>query len=265
MESAVKGSKLSLIDVKYISAALPGWGKKIAVQSRMLTKILRKRVFFPIAFPPYLTIANLSKVYYDKCVILFQNNSVYIITQDPTRSKIPPERSDFMVIVYTSNTGHTKEYAQMLAKAEKLHLYELDEATAKLSKDTQVFYFGPLMAGRITGLNTAVKQFCVVAACGVGMSPPGQGILDTISRANVIPNAPIFYLQGGWNPKQVSWVKRQAVNMVTKSFREQLERKGKQRTAEEQANLDMLLRGGSFVAFQNLTTIRNWLKKQPKQ
>ena len=29
-----------------------------------------------------------------------------------------------------------------------------------------------------------------------------------------------------------------------------------------QAGLDMLKKGGSFVAFENLTTIRNWIKEQ---
>ena len=163
-----------------------------------------------------------------------------------------------MVIVYQSNTGFTKQYAEMLAKAEKLKLYELDEA--ELSNDTEVFYMGPLMAGHITGIEKAVKQFRVVGACGVGMSPPGRDILNTLSKANAIPNAPIFYLQGGWAPKQVGWVKRQAVNMVTRSIRQSLEAKTN-RTQFEQANLDMLRKGGSMVAYENLSTIRNWMKE----
>ena len=163
-----------------------------------------------------------------------------------------------MVIVYQSNTGFTKQYAEMLAKAEKLKLYELDEA--ELSNDTEVFYMGPLMAGHITGIEKALKQFSVVGVCGVGMSPPGRDILNTLSKANAVPNAPIFYLQGGWAPKKVGWVKRQAVNMVTRSFRQSLEAKQK-RTAYEQANLDMLKKGGSMVAYENLGTIRNWMKE----
>ena len=161
-----------------------------------------------------------------------------------------------MVIVYQSNTGFTKQYAEMLAKAEKLKVYPLEEA--QLPQDTEVFYMGPLMAGHITGVEKALKQFSVVGACGVGMSPPGRDILNTISKANSVPNAPIFYLQGGWAPKQVSWVKRQAVNMVTKSLRAQLQAKDK-RTRYEQENLDMLLKGGSFVAYENLGTIRTWM------
>ena len=166
-----------------------------------------------------------------------------------------------MVIVYQSNTGFTKQYAEMLAKAEKLKVYPMDEA--QLPSGTEVFYMAPLMAGHITGVEKALKQFTVVGVCGVGMSPPGRDILHTLSRANSVPNAPIFYLQGGWAPKQVGWAKRQAVNMVTKSLREQLLAK-KDRTRVEQANLDMLKKGGSMVAYENLGTIRNWIKEQKK-
>jgi len=161
-----------------------------------------------------------------------------------------------MVIVYQSNTGFTKQYAEMLARAEKLKVYPMEEA--QLPQDTEVFYMGPLMAGRVTGADKAIKQFTVIGVCGVGMSPPGRDILNTLSKANVIPNAPIFYLQGGWAPEKVGWFKRRAVNMVTKSLREKLLAK-KDRTRTEQANLDMLLKGGSFVAYENLSTIRNWM------
>ena len=105
-----------------------------------------------------------------------------------------------MVIVYQSNTGFTQQYAEMLAKAEKLKLYSLDEA--QLSADTEVFYMGPLMAGRITGADKAAKQFRVLGVCGVGMSPPGKDILHTLSKANATITVPMFYLQGGWAPKK---------------------------------------------------------------
>jgi hypothetical protein len=48
--------------------------------------------------------------------------------------------------------------------------------------------------------------------------------------------------------------------MVTRSFRQALEAKSN-RTAFEQANLDMLRKGGSMVAYENLGTIRNWMKE----
>lgn len=165
-----------------------------------------------------------------------------------------------MVIVYKSNTGFTQEYAEMLAKAEKLKMYSLSEAADKLEQGAGIFYMGPLMAGHISGIDQAVKRYAVKGVCGVGMSPATRQTLETIAKANYVPDAPIFYLQGGWAPQKVGWLKRRMVGMSTKSIRESLRDKGSRRTAEEQAYYDMLVKGGSFVAFEKLDTIRDWMK-----
>ena len=44
-----------------------------------------------------------------------------------------------MVIVYQSHTGFTKEYAQMLGKAEKMKTYTLAEAERQLLSDARCF------------------------------------------------------------------------------------------------------------------------------
>lgn len=164
-----------------------------------------------------------------------------------------------MVIVYRSNTGFTKEYAEMLGKAEKMKVYSIAEAEGRVSEP--VFYMGPLMAGHISGVDQAVKKFTVKGVCGVGMSPASPQVLETLSKANYVPGAPIFYLQGGWAPKKVSWIKRRMVGMATKSMREALQSKGSRRTPEENKQLDFLIHGGSFVAFEHLETIRAWMKE----
>lgn len=167
-----------------------------------------------------------------------------------------------MVIVYRSNTGFTREYAEMLAKAEKMKLFEAAEAEGKLAAGTEVLYMGPLMAGHIVGIDQAVKRYTVKAVCPVGMTPPDSPALASLSRANYLPGTPVFYLQGGYAPKKLSWLKRRMVNVATKSMRERLQDKGSRRTPQEQAQLDMLLKGGSFVAYQNLGAVREWLKGQ---
>lgn len=164
-----------------------------------------------------------------------------------------------MVIVYRSNTGFTKEYAEMLEKAEKLKVYSLAQAGGEVPADSEIFFMGPLMAGHIAGVDQAVKRYHVSGVCGVGMSPPGQQVMDTMTKANYVADAPIFYLQGGWAPKKVGWVKRRMVNMVTRSMRQAIREKGR-RTPQEQQQLDFLEKGGSFVAFENLEPIRAWMK-----
>lgn len=167
-----------------------------------------------------------------------------------------------MVIVYRSNTGFTREYAEMLGRAEKIRVYSAAEAQGKVGLGEAVFFMGPLMAGHITGIDKAVKQYAVKGVCGVGMSPASQQVLETLAKANYVSGAPIFYLQGGWDPKKVSWLKRRMVGMATKSMREALQSKGSSRTPEENQQLDFLIHGGSFVSFENLKGIRAWIKEQ---
>ncbi len=164
-----------------------------------------------------------------------------------------------MVIVYRSDTGFTRQYAEMLGKAEKMKVLSLEEAGAALEPGAEVLYMGPLMAGHIKGVDAAVKRYAVQAVCAVGMSPPGAVSEQALHKANYVPGAPVFYLQGGWAPREKSWLTRRMVNMVTRSMRQALRDKGSRRTAEEQKLLDMFVKGGSFVAFQNLTQVRAWL------
>lgn len=164
-----------------------------------------------------------------------------------------------MTIVYNSKTGHTAQYAQMLAKAVLCKAYSLQEAMTALPEQEPVLFMGWLMAGHISGIDQAVRRWNVRCAVGVGMSPDGKENLATMAKANFVPNAPLFYLPGGWAPKKVSWFQRRAVGMVTRGTRKRLLAK-KNRTAQEEAYLSMLLRGGSFVEYQNLKPVQEWLE-----
>lgn len=164
-----------------------------------------------------------------------------------------------MTIVYSSKTGHTRQYAQMLAKATQYKALSLEEALSALPEKEPVLYMGWVMAGHISGIDKAVRRWDVRCVAAVGMSPAGKEVLATLSKANYIPNAPVFYLQGGWAPKKVGWFQRRAVNAVTRGIRKSLQAKSK-RSEQEQAYLDMLLRGGSFVEYQNLKPIQQWLQ-----
>ncbi len=168
-----------------------------------------------------------------------------------------------MTIVYKSNTGFTQEYAQLLGRAAGLEAVPLEQAD-RLPEGSEVLYMGPLMAGHITGVERAVRRFAVQAACAVGMSPPEETMLSGLSRSNYVPDGPIFYLQGGWAPKKAGWLRRRMVAMATKSLREKLQNKPA-RTPEEQANLDMLVKGGSFVSPQNLGPVRAWLEERKSE
>lgn len=107
-----------------------------------------------------------------------------------------------MVIVYQSHTGFTKEYAQMLGKAEKMKTYTLAEAERQLLSDAQVFYMGPLTAGHIGGLDRSMKRWKIQGVCGVGMSQPGEGTMASLRRSNYVGDAPCSTFRAAGLPKR---------------------------------------------------------------
>ena len=94
------------------------------------------------------------------------------------------------------------------------------------------------------------------------MSPPSPELTEKLRQDNQLGDLPVFYLQGGWAPDRVNPMTRAMVHLVTRSTRRALQAKGTDRTPQEDAMLDMLLHGGSFVSPDNLPPLQNWLSKQ---
>ena len=72
-------------------------------------------------------------------------------------------------IVYTSNTGTTKEYAKLLSDKLSLPYYSLDEIEYKVKPGSKIIYLGWIMASRVKGYKKVVKDYDVRAVCAVGM------------------------------------------------------------------------------------------------
>lgn len=162
-----------------------------------------------------------------------------------------------MTIVYTSQTGHTKQYAELLAQATGLPVLSLQRARTELPAKAPILFLGWLMAGRINGLARARKLWDVRCAAGVGMAPASDEVLAALQTGNALAGVPTFYLPGGWAPKQVNPIQRWAVNMVTRSKRNMLQAEA-QHSPQAQAYLTMLTRGGSFVDARHLVPMVRW-------
>ena len=72
-------------------------------------------------------------------------------------------------IVYQSHTGHSKQYAELLGKKINLPVYSLKEAKSKLKANSEIIFFGWLMAGNASGYDKAHKRYNVRGLCAVGM------------------------------------------------------------------------------------------------
>ncbi len=158
-------------------------------------------------------------------------------------------------IVYTSNTGFTFRYAEMLSAKTGLPFYELRESKSKLPKGANVIYMGWLMAGSVTGYKPAAKRFNVRAVCGVCLGDTGSQT-DTVIKLNKIPDGvAVFTVQGGYNSQKVKGVYKFMMNALAKAL------SGKpNRTADENAMLELILNGGDFVREENLAQFLAWFE-----
>lgn len=101
-------------------------------------------------------------------------------------------------IVYTSNTGYTRQYAQMLGEKTGLPIYALEEAACRLPGGSPILYLGWVRASRVKGFSRASKLFSVCAVGAVGLCPAGTQT-DVVRQASSIPESvPLFTLQGGF-------------------------------------------------------------------
>ena len=163
-------------------------------------------------------------------------------------------------IVYTSNTGHTEQYAALLGSKTGLPVYPLDEAMQKLPPEEPVIYLVWLMAGKVQGYKKAAGRWPVEAVCGVGMGATGSQMQD-LRKANALPDSmPVFTLQGGFDITRLRGVYKLMMTVMLKTAGKGLAAK-EDRSPDEDDMLDLLLHGGSRVSEDNLAAVLDWYQK----
>lgn len=159
-------------------------------------------------------------------------------------------------IVYTSNTGHTREYALMLGEKTALPVYPLDEAMSKLSDAGNVIYLGWLHASHVKDFARASKHFSISAVCGVGLCDTGT-LIPEVRKATSIPEEiPLFTLQGGFDRSKLKGINKLMITMLTKGLASQ-----KQRTEQDDRMLQLLSKDANYVSEENLKDVLDWYRK----
>lgn len=162
-------------------------------------------------------------------------------------------------IIYTSNTGSTAEYAQLLGKELNLLVHSLQQAKNKVLSGSEIIYLGWIMAGGIKGYKEAAKLYKVRAVCGVGMGQTGTQLKEVRDKNAIPQGIPLFTLQGNFDVKKLHGVYRFMMNVMVKTAGKGLANIT-DRTPEEDDMLDMIVNGGKRVALQNLKAVTEWYK-----
>jgi len=149
-------------------------------------------------------------------------------------------------IVYTSNTGYTKEHATLLSNKLELPLYSLEEAQKALTDGSRIIYLGWLMASTIQGYKSAAKHYDIAVLCGVCLGPSGS-LIDDVKKINKLPSTlPLFTLQGGFDMERLHGIYKFIMKIMKKVLTKQINEK-KVKTEEDENLLKLLEHGGSAV------------------
>jgi len=160
-------------------------------------------------------------------------------------------------IVYVSNTGYTRHYAEILSGETGLPAYELKDSGKKLSRGDEIIFMGWIMAGSIKGYKKAAGNYSVKAACAVGMSSPTEKTVGEIIERHHIKDARVYCLQGGFDISKLRGMYKFMMKMMGKGISESIEKK-ENKTPEDIASLEMFKNGGDYVRKENLTDLLQW-------
>ncbi|HEX2947313.1 MAG TPA: hypothetical protein VHT96_15325 [Clostridia bacterium] len=160
-------------------------------------------------------------------------------------------------IVYESNAGHTKHYAELLSGETGLQACELKNAGKVLSKGDEVIFMGWLMAGSVKGFGKAAGKYAVKAVCTVGMANPSEKFAEETVNRYKIKDAKVFYLKGGYDINKLHGIYRIMMNTMAKNVTASIEKKA-EKTPEDLASLDLFKNGGDYVCKENLADVVKW-------
>ena len=136
-----------------------------------------------------------------------------------------------------------------------------ERGTKKIRPGADVICLGWIMAGTIKGYSASVRHYQVQAVCAVGMGRTGTQT-DAVRKKNCIPGeCPLFTIQGNFDVNKLHGMYRMMMELMIRTAGKALAGK-KDRTAEEDDMLDMMLRGGERVRRENLMEVLEWYHLQ---
>ncbi|NLL45821.1 MAG: hypothetical protein GX250_03300 [Clostridiales bacterium] len=152
-------------------------------------------------------------------------------------------------IVYESNTGFTKKYAELLSAQTGLPCYSLSEN--KVNGGDSIIYLGWLCAGKIKGYAKASKNFNIRAVAGVGLRGQDAEALSQLIEQNNTGATPAFYLQGGVDIQRLRGLNKIILKAAVKAMA------GKDGNPESK---DTLYSYKDYVSPDNLRGLLSWYK-----
>ncbi len=161
-----------------------------------------------------------------------------------------------MIIIYNSDSGFTKKYAEMFASATGMKAYGL---TDNIPQNEKAVFFGWVFADVIKGLSKAKKKANIKAIVAVGINENSEKNTKRLQQSNITQNSPLFYARGGVDFSKKHGIQKFLLSVVLKS---QCKKKAKTKEEAQQIWEETKTKGIDFVDIKNLQPLLQWYQSQ---
>lgn len=158
-------------------------------------------------------------------------------------------------IVYVTNTGSSKRYAEMLSEKTGYPCYALSDSDAAVGTD--VVFISWVMAGAIQGISEArVKFGTLKAVVAVGMMKSESQDASLKEKNDV--SETFFSLAGAFDIKKLSGMYKMMMGMMVKMLKAKLKESDEPKAKEM---VEKFEDGFDFVSEENLSELLEFLGK----
>ena len=159
-----------------------------------------------------------------------------------------------MTIVYQTNTGSSKEYAEILSQKISVPAVALSDSS-DISADEEIIFIGWLMAGAVQGLPQARERFSnIKCICAVGLMVTEKAKAEVTEKNQI--TEPLFLLTGNFHIDRLKGMYRMMMSMMMKMLKSKL-KESKEPRADEM--LSALENGVDMVSGDKLDEVIEFL------
>lgn len=173
------------------------------------------------------------------------------------------------IIIYTSKTGYTEQYAQMLSEVlgcEAVKSSQLNQLNLE-DYDT-IVYGGGIRSLKINGLKHILPKLNQlegkkIALFAVGITENTEANTTSLEEKNIDDNHvdyPMFYMQGGFDPDRLSLFMRFMLHRMEKSIRKKESDDPDTLSTEDKEFLDFFQSPHEHIERDNLEKLIHYIR-----
>ncbi len=134
-------------------------------------------------------------------------------------------------VIYSSKSGFSRQYAEIIAKELNINMYNIKEAKEKLIAKSEIIYVAGITVTKIRELSRVNRLFRVQYVIGVGMTDYSEEYENTIFSNNINISDKFYYTPGGYDATKTKGLDKFLISLL-KLYYKQLKKDAKKRNKE---------------------------------